>query len=374
MQRDIPDSIAIAGIYGFIGSKIYNAAVELGIRKIYGLDPGKPEDDFPSSSALEMVSDQERFYDLDAQLFHLALHPNHRDPIYHLIERGCHITCEKPMAHPEQPEECQKVLDALKRSHATLLYDFLELYNPMTKAVSDYLVQNSSRITQMMFMNSKDREDPNIPRNRKKMVPVQYQEAVHLLAYMLHQIGRTRGNDFELNDLLNDRLVLMATSDIYHPMNPEDYAYAVDGLVDGHIVVGRTGVSMIVNFKRNAPWTKWKVIQGTNGDGRTFRIEADYQIGKEFLRINDSVIGFDEDTDLYRNVIRKGWEWHTDGFDPMAPDATFAYWNFGLAAALWASSFRRDLVELRSPDDLEKITREFPNALQQGKFEKYPIN
>src|SRR5688572_30228556 len=35
----VPASIAIAGIYGHVGQSIYNAAVEAGVSRIFGLDP-----------------------------------------------------------------------------------------------------------------------------------------------------------------------------------------------------------------------------------------------------------------------------------------------------------------------------------------------
>ncbi len=35
----VPASIAIAGIYGYIGQLIYNAAVDAGVSNIFGFDP-----------------------------------------------------------------------------------------------------------------------------------------------------------------------------------------------------------------------------------------------------------------------------------------------------------------------------------------------
>lgn len=372
-RKDIPDSIAIAGIYGYIGSKIYQAALELGIRKIYGIDFGNPDPSFPSSSSLEMIAkeDEERFYDLDADLFHIALHPKHRKYLGRLLERGCHVTCEKPMADPENPEACKEIMDAAERGKATLLFDFLELYSPMTCEIVKYLSNNSANITNMILVNTKDREDPTNPRNRKIMVPIQYQESVHQIAFILYLEGKTKGSDFEMDDLLNKTIALFANSDVYDPPNPEDYSYCVDGFVNGHMLLGRNSTSIFTNFKRGSNWTKKKIITGEINGSSHFKIDAEYLPGNEHLMINHESVAVDGDISLYRNVIKKGWQWHTVGFDSICPDAKFAYWTFALSAGLWKASHKNTVVEVHSKEDLEALTRAFPSALEQGKFARY---
>ena len=52
----VPSSMAIAGIYGYIGQLIYNAALELGVPRIYGFDPGPRPADFCYSDRLDDAS------------------------------------------------------------------------------------------------------------------------------------------------------------------------------------------------------------------------------------------------------------------------------------------------------------------------------
>ena len=40
LSNEVPGSIGIAGIYGYIGQLIYNAAVDAGVSRIFGFDPG----------------------------------------------------------------------------------------------------------------------------------------------------------------------------------------------------------------------------------------------------------------------------------------------------------------------------------------------
>ena len=71
----VPSSLAIAGIHGYIGQLIYHAALEVGVPEIYGFDPGRRPTDFRYSDRLLMIACEEQFYELDADLFHIATHP-----------------------------------------------------------------------------------------------------------------------------------------------------------------------------------------------------------------------------------------------------------------------------------------------------------
>ncbi|MFH1568183.1 MAG: hypothetical protein ABIL09_09315 [Gemmatimonadota bacterium] len=69
-------SIAIAGAWGYIGRKLTDAALELGLEtSVY--DPGPPPPDAPLDRVTRLT-DEEAFFRLPADLFHLALHPEHR--------------------------------------------------------------------------------------------------------------------------------------------------------------------------------------------------------------------------------------------------------------------------------------------------------
>src|SRR5262249_7610524 len=94
MVEAVPSSLAIAGIHGYIGKLIYNAALELGVPTIYGFDPGSKPADFCYSDRLHMIAREEQFYELDADLFHIATHPEVRQGVYRLLDRGRHINIE----------------------------------------------------------------------------------------------------------------------------------------------------------------------------------------------------------------------------------------------------------------------------------------
>ena len=190
----VPASIAIAGIYGYIGQLIYNAAVDAGVPKIFGFDPGPKPAGFRYSDRLTMIRREEQFYELDADLFHIATHPDRRQGVYRLLERGRHVTIEKPMAHPAHPAECRRLSEAARHSKATVLFDFVEVFNPHSFQIRDMLRRLAGyrdfRITQVRCERSKDREDPRNPRNRKVIVPIQYQETAHCLAMLLFVTDR----------------------------------------------------------------------------------------------------------------------------------------------------------------------------------------
>jgi hypothetical protein len=68
-----------------------------------------------------------------------------------------------------------------------MLYDFPELFDPLTARLLDFLAQfRSVQLTEITVQRSKDRENPANPRNYKRMVPIQYQETVHCIAFALY--------------------------------------------------------------------------------------------------------------------------------------------------------------------------------------------
>ena len=71
-----PGSIAIAGAWGYIGRKFLDVALARGL-KTFVYDPGPPPDDV-DLGRLTRVADEAEFYRLEAELFHLAVHPEHR--------------------------------------------------------------------------------------------------------------------------------------------------------------------------------------------------------------------------------------------------------------------------------------------------------
>ena len=116
-----PQSIAIAGAWGYIGRKFLDAALGLGLRT-YVFDPGDPPDDVDLDSVTR-VDDEDAFYALDADLFHLALHPEHRRRGEQILLRRAArekilILNEKPMATPGDSQRCLEVVEAVERSGA----------------------------------------------------------------------------------------------------------------------------------------------------------------------------------------------------------------------------------------------------------------
>ena len=159
-----PGSIAIAGAWGYIGRKFLDVALARGLTT-FVYDPGPPPDDV-DLSRLVLVRDEADFYRLDAELFHLAVHPEHRRDDLLLARPGPPpILNEKPMAEPGHPQRCRRVVAAVDASRAVMLYDFPELFDPLTARILDFLGGfRDLRIAGISVQRSKDREDPGNPR------------------------------------------------------------------------------------------------------------------------------------------------------------------------------------------------------------------
>src|SRR5262249_45982894 len=150
----------IAGAWGYIGRRFLDAALALGL-DVSVHDPGPPPPDV-DRTRVRVIDDPGTFYRADADLFHLALHPEHRRGGCGGLLEGSGsepllIVNEKPMAAPEHPEECAVIERAVARTRATVLYDFPELFDGLTEQVLAHLGRfRTVEVREMVVTRSKD--------------------------------------------------------------------------------------------------------------------------------------------------------------------------------------------------------------------------
>ena len=363
-----PRHLAIAGAWGYIGRKFIDAALDLGWQlSVY--DPGPAPADLPAG-AFDRCQTQDELYALDADLFHLALHPEHRAHALQslLCRGGVAILNEKPMAAPDHPEECGLLLKQLAASDAApspiLLFDFPELFDPVTTRILDFLQQfNEVQIDDIFIQRSKDREARDNPRNTKRMVHIQYQETVHCIAFLLFLLGRLRGTP---ETLLDDGVVVEGQSEPYDPPNPVDYPFVVDGKAEFEWTFGSTQVKGCTDFKAGAPFRKQRVLRG-HGDGQPWQIDVDYLEGAKSLRID----GVDQHVDAagssYEGVLQTLEGWVANDRDQLMsstryPNAHFARLTYSLSGLLWRSCYEGRALSVASTTELLEYDAGFAAA------------
>src|SRR5262245_105109 len=307
-----PQSIAIAGAWGYIGRKFVEAAGRLGITpRVF--DPGPLPGEL-SVASVQRVADEESFYRLPADLFHLAVQPEFRDRgLAALLDRAGHeaitILNEKPMAAPEQAERCAQLIKAVDESGALMLFDLLELFSPLTQSIIDHLSQfRQVTVETIEMQRCKDREDAANPRNYKRMAPIQFQESVHCLAWVMFLLAQLRGN---LAETFDQGLRMESEAEPYLPPNPQDYPYVVDRRCVWRLVCGQTLVTARTDFKRAAPWTKRRIVRG-QADGQRFEIEAEYLEGHKRLVIDGVDQHIDPQGNSYVQVIETFSRWRSE--------------------------------------------------------------
>ena len=370
-------SIAIAGAWGYIGRKFIDAGLAMGMR-VYALDPGPAPDDV-DFDVVAHVLDESEFYAFDVDLFHLALHPEHRSPaLRRLLARArgesLLILEEKPMAAPERPQDCDALIDAVSGTRATVLFDFPELFDPLTAFILEFLGDfDRVAIDEIHIERSKDREDPDNPRNAKRMVHIQFQESVHCLAFVLNLLARVRGS---LGDVLSGGVSIEASAEPYEPPNPEAYNYVVDGRCEFELALGETRVNGHTDFKRGAAFRKLRVIRG-RGDGRSFEIEVDYLEGAKRLAIHGVDQHCDPAGSSYEAVLRTLGQWRgemdeSELMTGVFPNPGFARLTYQLSAALWRSSWEGGrLIAFAGEKDLLEFESGFADAKPQ--LPHYPL-
>ena len=360
-------SIAIAGAWGYIGRKFLAAARSLGIKSSV-FDTGSEPEDLDLSGLVQFHNAFD-FYLQQADLFHLALHPDQRgEGMEVLLPRArrepIRVLCEKPMALPECPDQCREIAEFVEHCGAVVLYDFPELFDPLTRRILHFFASfDRVSIESITLQRSKDREDPSNPRNNKRVLHIQYQETVHCLAFILWILAHVRGS---LEEVFSDGLMVSAQADKYEPPNPVDYPYVVDGKCEYRMTLGSVKVSGRTDFKRGAPWAKRRTIMG-RVDGNPFTIEADYLEGRKSLLINgkrhDDVV----DTNSYAEVIKRYDVWCQNVpvhelMQGLYPNPAFARVAYQLSSAMWRSSWKKAAVQLSSLTDLLAFDAGFDDA------------
>jgi predicted dehydrogenase len=353
-HADLPKTFAIAGAWGYIGRKFLDVALARGLTT-YVYDPGPMPGDLDPGRFIR-VAEEADFYRLDAGFFHLAVHPEHRR-LDLLLARGepLLVLVEKPMALPEHPGDCGRIIEAVERSSAIVLYDFPELYDPLTARILDHLAGfEDVRLTEFFVRRSKDREDPANPRNYKRIVPIQYQESVHCLAFVLRVLSTVRGG---VAAALANGVWLESRSDPYEPPNPEAYPDVVDGRCRFRARLGDVRVEGVTDFKRGAKWAKRRVIRGI-GDQRPFEIDVSYLEGHKSLRIDGVDQPCEPASSSYEHVLATAVRWARQvGRDGLVaglyPNARFTRMTYQLSSALWRSSRDRSELRFESAADIE---------------------
>ena len=366
-------SIAIAGAWGYIGQRFLEASRALGLAT-YVYDPG-PLPAGLDPGCFSIIKDESEFYCTHADVFHLALHPQHRRRgLEVLLERARQgekpaLLCEKPIALPEEADQALWALRVAKTPGMTLLYDFPELFDPMTFQIYEYLSAfKVVKIDEIWLRRSKDREDPRIARNYKVMVPIQYQETVHCFAFLLSLLGSVRAAP---DVLWNQGVAMEGESLPYSPPNPQDYPYVVDGKCNADVVVAGVRVHVSTDFKAGSVPDKFRRIVG-RGDGSSFDIEAQFLEGHKSLRINGQLQPAPVENNSYVAVLRQLWVWRQALSQEelnagICPNAQTAYHAYLLSSLLWRACFTGREAMADSLNQAHRVAAEFAGCVKRFK-------
>lgn len=368
-------TIAIAGCSGYIGTHMTHAALNLGMH-VYGIDPALNEA-FKNHDRFHEVQTVEQFCATKADCFYLALQPNHREPyLKRLIADGKIILSEKPMARAREPEMCDTIVEALAQSSATMYYNFLYLYNPITYHMIKFLKSHATiTITSIKALVEKNRESRRNERNLKFMEPIQYQETIHSLALMLVLRGELmhyHASDFDA--VFPGGLIAVGESILYDAPS-SDYDAIPDGRFHGSLTASGFRMDIITNFKRldhtSLPTRPQKriTISGRTKD-TPFVIEADYQRGHEMLEIDGETVPLPE-FDPYALVWRDILIPNNTNQSYVPPDEHLARTAYRLSALLWKTSYTDEELVIDSDQTLARASLAYPAALESGRLPQY---
>lgn len=371
-------TIAIAGCSGYIGTHMTQAALALDM-KVLGIDPflNSAYLSHPNFTAIDTIDD---FCDQHADVYYLALQPNHRDPyLARLIPKNRFIFSEKPMARARDPHICDEIVAALAQSQATMRYNFLLIYNPITDHILQYLRQHQNiSISYIKSVFEKNRESRRNDRNKKFMEPIQYQESIHSLALMLVLRGEALKYDITNFDaVFPGGLIAVGESSPYDAPST-DYDTVPDGRFFGNLTTSRFRMDVITNFKRfdqkHFPTRQQKKVTiSGQADGKEFTIEADYQRGREMLRINNTDIVLPPFRP-YEHIWQSLLEPTQQNTPFILADQYLARRAYQISALLWHASFSKKEIMIQSDQMISENAQSYQTALDTQKLPRYRYN
>ena len=348
------------------------AALNLGMT-VYGIDP-MMRDDFRRHERFVEVDAIDAFCDVEADMYYLALQPNHRTPyLDRLIPEGRAIFSEKPMARAREPEVCDALVDALAHSPATVRYNFLLIFNPITDAILDFFhAHRDVKIASMKSLFEKNRESRRNDRNLKFMEPIQYQESIHSLALMLMLRGEVMRYDVSNFDaVFSGGVIAVGESNLYNAPS-SDYDALPDGRFYGTLTASGFRMDVMTNFKRfdhrRFPTRAQKLIEiSGEADGHPFHIEADYQREQEMLLINDETVvlpNFEPYAYIWQKVLSQDMPF-------VRADEHLARFAYRLSALLWDASFTRHERMIEGEEMLAEVALGHRRAFAAGQLPMY---
>ena len=259
--------------------------------RIFGFDPGPRPADFRYSDRLTMIRREEEFYELDADLFHIATHPDRRQGVYRLLERGRHVTIEKPMAHPAHPANAggsgrgaaQPGDGALRLCRGLQPAQFSDPRDASAPRQLSRLPDHAGPLRAVE--GSGGPAQPEEPQGHGAD-PVPGDGALPGDVAFRHSTDPPT-----FAEAFPQGITVAASSAPYDPPNPEDYRYGiVDGKVTGEIRAGDMTVSICTDFKRRGggPFKRFS-IEGV-ADRRAFHIESVFDGTREQVLLNGKVV------------------------------------------------------------------------------------
>ena len=303
----LPPSIAIAGAWGYIGRKFLDVALARGLTT-YVFDPGPAPADVDLSKLIRLNSRPKTSTGSTPTSSTSPFTPSTAastsfspDPT-----RGS-ILNEKPMAEPERPETCRAVVDAVAASNAVVLYDFPELFDPLTARIVDYLARVPASAPSPGSTSS-DRRTARTRITRATASGSSRSSIRNRSTAWRSSSTCSRPSAGGIDAALADGVRVEAESEPYAPPNPEDYPYVVDGRCHYRLTLGEVLVEGLTDFTRGAEWVKRRVIRGV-GDGRAFEIDVSYLEGEKSLRIDGVDQPCDPRSSSYEHAIANGWRW-----------------------------------------------------------------
>jgi hypothetical protein len=279
------------------------------------------------------------------------------------------------MSRARDPEQCLKLVADLADSDATIGYNFLLIFNPITEKILTFFRRHQSvGLRYMRSLSEKNRESRRNDRNLKFMEPIQYQESIHSLALLLALLCEAKALDRPvLETIFPEGLVVVGESQLYDAPS-SDYDAVPDGQFYGTLTGGRFRADVMTNFKRfdhlGLPTVPRKVIElRGEADGEAFEIVADYQRGRESLTINREPIDlpvFEPYQFIWQQVLSD------EQTGPrIRTDEHLAALTYRLSAALWSASYTGNELMLDSDAALIAQSFTYRDAFNQGRLPQY---
>ena len=287
--------------------------------------------------------DEKKFYSLDLDYFVIAAPPSQRKQILKYFDKNSNALIEKPVSTTQDTKTAKAWRDKLSKSNSLILFDFPELFDPLTFTALNFFTEKSKLKNKIgtlkpcayYLSRTKNREQNNAF-CRRETEDIELDESAHALAFLafmeqnmeeklsmptnIHNIGR-------------------------HYESPVKGRKRVFGEAFSIMEMNNKPVMIEDSFKDPLAWKRRKIVS-QNEKKENFTVMVDYWESSKSIFVygpdnNEKVFQLKKHTPTITSVHKNFRKFLKEPKQLALPNINIAYWTYMIGKKMIQSRDKR---------------------------------